>query len=252
MHRAIPHRLSALTRGAIALLAVAAAPSFASSSGVVISQVYGGNGNTFASDYVELFNAGSSAVAISGWSIQYGSATGTGTFSSNGVTALNGTLQPGQYWLVKLASAATGAPLPPPDATGTTNISSVAGKLVLASTSTGPGLQRRLDALLARAARADRRSRRLRQRQLLRRHAGADARRHHRAPARHPRLHRHQQQRHRLRQRRPGTAQLGHAARLVCDGGGATPPPPPPPAPPTAAIYQIQGSGSKSPIRARS
>ena len=33
-------------------------PSFASTSGVVISQVYGGNGNTVASDYVELFNAG--------------------------------------------------------------------------------------------------------------------------------------------------------------------------------------------------
>src|SRR5690349_20197224 len=76
MQRVIPHRLTAIARSATALLAAIAAPSFASTSGVVISQVYGGNGNTFASDYVELFNAGSAAVAINGWSIQYASASG--------------------------------------------------------------------------------------------------------------------------------------------------------------------------------
>ena len=96
MQRAIPHRLSAIARSATALLAAIAAPSFASTSGVVISQVYGANGNTYASDYVELFNAGSTAVTLSGWSIQYASATGVGKFA-NGSTALNGTLQPGQY-----------------------------------------------------------------------------------------------------------------------------------------------------------
>ena len=99
MLRAIPHRLSAIARGATALLAAVAAPSFASTSGVVISQVFGGNGaapNAYASDYVELFNAGSTAQSISGWSIQYSSAAGTGTFASNGVTTLSGTLQPGQ------------------------------------------------------------------------------------------------------------------------------------------------------------
>jgi predicted extracellular nuclease len=137
MHRATPHRLTAIARGAIALLATVAAPSFASTSGVVISQVYGGNGNTFASDYVELFNAGSSAVSISGWSIQYASASGTGTFASNGPTVLNGSLQPGQHWLVKLSTSSAGTALPTADATGTTNLSSSAGKVVLANTSTG-------------------------------------------------------------------------------------------------------------------
>jgi predicted extracellular nuclease len=138
MQRAIPHDLSAIARSATALLTAIAAPSFASTSGVVISQVHGGNGNTFASDYVELFNAGAASVSISGWSIQYGSATGTGNFASNGVTALNGVLQPGQYFLVKLATT-TGPALPTADATGTTNLSGTAGKIVLANVSTGLG-----------------------------------------------------------------------------------------------------------------
>jgi predicted extracellular nuclease len=135
MRRVPSRRLRATTIAALALLAVRTAS--ASASGVVISQVYGGNGATYDADYVELLNAGTSPVSISGWSVQYASATGTGTFASNGPTLLAGTLQPGQYWLVQLASAATGAALPAPDATGTTNISSSAGKLILASTSTG-------------------------------------------------------------------------------------------------------------------
>ncbi len=129
MQRAIPHRLSAIARSATALLAAIAAPSFASTSGVVISQVYGANGNTFASDYVELFNAGSAAVSVSGWSIQYTSATGTGNFL-NGSTNITGTIQPGQYWLVKL-NTTTGTALPTPDFVGTSDLSGSAGKVAL-------------------------------------------------------------------------------------------------------------------------
>jgi hypothetical protein len=62
MQRAIPHRLLPVARSATALLAAIAAPAFASTSGVVISRVYGGTGGTYASDQVELFNAGSTAV----------------------------------------------------------------------------------------------------------------------------------------------------------------------------------------------
>ena len=141
MLRAIPHRLSAIARGATALLAAVAVPSFASTSGVVISQVFGGNGaapNAYASDYVELFNAGSTAQSIAGWSIQYSSASGTGTFASNGVTALSGTLQPGQHYLVQLVTT-TGNPLPVAgDVTNNgLNISGTAGKVVLVNTATG-------------------------------------------------------------------------------------------------------------------
>ncbi|MES2502955.1 MAG: lamin tail domain-containing protein, partial [Pseudomonadota bacterium] len=125
---------------AIALLSFATVNmAVASDSGVVISQVYGGNGNTFNRDYVELFNGSQVAVNISGWSIQYSSATGSGLFSANGVTPLSGTLQPGQYFLVGLATVAgaPGAALPTVDAVGTTNMSGTAGKVVLVNNSTG-------------------------------------------------------------------------------------------------------------------
>lgn len=53
---------------------------------VVISEVYGGGGNSgapYRNDFVELFNRGSSSVSLAGLSIQYASATGTGAFASN-------------------------------------------------------------------------------------------------------------------------------------------------------------------------
>ena len=46
----------------------------------MISQVYGGGGNTgapFQNDFIEVFNRGSTNVNLSGWSVQYASATGT-------------------------------------------------------------------------------------------------------------------------------------------------------------------------------
>lgn len=106
---------------------------------VVISQIYGGNGNVFDRDYVELFNRGAVPVSLAGRSLQYSSATGTGLFSANGVTALSGTLGPGQFLLVGLASSATGSPLPAPFLAGSsaTNLSASNGKVVLVDSSTG-------------------------------------------------------------------------------------------------------------------
>jgi predicted extracellular nuclease len=107
---------------------------------VVISQVYGGGGNTgapYTNDFVELFNRGTTPVSLSGWSVQYASATGTGNFSANPIALLSGMLAPGQYYLVQLAGGATGSPLPTPDATGTANMSGIGGKVVLVNTTTG-------------------------------------------------------------------------------------------------------------------
>ena len=59
-------------------------------SDVVISQVYGGGGNagaTLTHDFIELFNPGTTAVILDGWSVQYTSAAGTGTWQ---VTPLAG------------------------------------------------------------------------------------------------------------------------------------------------------------------
>lgn len=124
-----------------AALLVLLLPTLAPTAGaqVVISQVYGGNGSTFAQDYVELFNRGAAPVSLAGRSIQYSSATGTGLFSANGISTLSGTLQPGQYQLVGLATAATGAALPTPFLAGSaaTNMSATNGKIVLVESTTG-------------------------------------------------------------------------------------------------------------------
>src|SRR5438552_5427171 len=103
----------------------------AGTSDVVVSQIYGGGGNTgatFRNDYVELFNAGSGAADLSGWTVQYATAAGT-TWQT---TALSGAIPAGRYYLVQLASNAdVGAALPPPDATGTSNLGGTSGKIAL-------------------------------------------------------------------------------------------------------------------------
>jgi predicted extracellular nuclease len=124
---------------AIAAGLLAATPALASPSGIVISQIFGGNGNLFNADYVELFNAGAAPVNLNNWSIQYGSATGTGNFSANGITVVNATLQPGQYYLVALPASGGSGASPAADllSPATTNMSASNGKIVLANTASG-------------------------------------------------------------------------------------------------------------------
>ncbi|HSN77237.1 MAG TPA: Ig-like domain-containing protein, partial [Anaerolineae bacterium] len=102
-----------------------------------ISQVYGGGGNsgaTYTHDFIELFNAGTSTLSLAGYSVQYTSATGTGTWQ---VTNLGGSIGPGQYYLVQQAQGAGGTtPLPTPDAVGTITMGGTAGKVALVNTTT--------------------------------------------------------------------------------------------------------------------
>src|ERR671914_1290004 len=100
-------RLLAAAMAASALLALPAAAS-AASPDLVVSQVYGGGGNTDASyshDFVELFNRGQADVSLAGRSIQYASATGTGNFGTSAqITELPAlTLRSGEYLLVQEA-----------------------------------------------------------------------------------------------------------------------------------------------------
>ena len=115
----------------LSLLLLLPAAAHASASGVVVSQVYGGGGNagaTLRNDYVELFNAGTAPVDISGWTVQYATAAGTAWQT----TALSGTIGAGSAYLVQLASnGSVGAALPAPDATGTTNLAATSGKIAL-------------------------------------------------------------------------------------------------------------------------
>src|SRR5688500_14242170 len=103
------------------------------SSGLVISQVYGGGGNSgaiYTHDFVELYNRSGSAIPLNGLSIQYASATGTGNF---GATATQLTELPdvsidgGAYFLVQMSGGSTGAPLPTADHIDPTPIAMAAG-----------------------------------------------------------------------------------------------------------------------------
>lgn len=107
---------------------------------IVIRQIYGGGSNSsaaFAHDFIELFNRSQSAVSISGWSLQYASASGTGNFGATSaqLTELpEVTLEPGQSFLVQEAgTGAVGALLPEPDHVDPTpiNLSASAGKVTL-------------------------------------------------------------------------------------------------------------------------
>ena len=110
------------------------------STTIVISQVYGGAGcgtagcSTYKNDYIELFNRGTSAVSLNGWSVQYAAATGT-AWQTTPLT--NVTLQPGQYYLVAEGAGANGVNnIPTPDATGTIAMSGTAAKVALVNTTT--------------------------------------------------------------------------------------------------------------------
>lgn len=129
-------RIALLLLSALTAALVLATVASASPSGVVVSQVYGAGGNTgavYANDFVELVNAGSAAVDLTGWTIQYASATGTAWQA----TPLSGTIAPGGYYLVQLGGGtAGGGALPSPDATGTTNLSAASGKIALVRSDT--------------------------------------------------------------------------------------------------------------------
>jgi predicted extracellular nuclease len=103
---------------------------------VVISQVYGGGGNagaTLTHDFIELFNRGTAAINLTGWSVQYASANGTTWF----VTPLAGSIAPGGYYLVQQAQGSGGTTaLPAPDAIGTVAMAAGSGKVALSPTAT--------------------------------------------------------------------------------------------------------------------
>jgi predicted extracellular nuclease len=103
---------------------------------VVISQVYGGGGNqgaTLTNDFIELFNRGTTTIALTGWSVQYTSPAGA-TWQ---VTPLNGSIAPGRYHLVQQAAGSGGTVnLPVPDTTGSIAMGATSGKVALLASTT--------------------------------------------------------------------------------------------------------------------
>jgi uncharacterized protein (TIGR03437 family) len=112
-------------------------PSPVPTSGLVISQIFGGGGNAgapFRNDFIEIFNGANASINLSGWSVQYASATAS-TWSVTPLTAI--TLLPGQYYLIQESSGGSnGITLPTPDATGSIAMAAGSGKVTLVKNST--------------------------------------------------------------------------------------------------------------------
>lgn len=111
--------------------------ALASAGHVVISQIYGGGGNsgaTLTNDFIELFNPTGQPVNVTGWSVQYASAAGT-TWQVTNLSPK--TIPVGGYYLVQEAQGSGGTTaLPTPDASGTIPMALGAGKVSLVTNTT--------------------------------------------------------------------------------------------------------------------
>lgn len=135
MTKSLYKLFSAISILALVLMALPMQSVGAVSLDIVISQVYGGGGNsgaTLKNDFIELYNRGNAAVDITGWTVQYAATTGINWQR----TILSGVIQPGAYWLIQQAQGAGGtADLPTPNNTGTIAMSGTAGKVALVNNS---------------------------------------------------------------------------------------------------------------------
>ena len=109
-------------------------------AGLLISQIYGGGGNSgaqYTNDFIELYNPTASAISTSGLSVQYASAAGT---SWNTFALPTASIAPGHFFLIQAAAGSgTDASLPTPDAIipGTSfNLSATTGKVALVNSTT--------------------------------------------------------------------------------------------------------------------
>jgi hypothetical protein len=123
---------------------------------VVISAIYGGGSSTsttflseFQYDFVELKNNSTTAQTLTGWSLQYESATGTGAWAGK-INLPTVTIPAGGYYLVRTenqsGTCGAGAPCRPVDAdfiatsggggSGTLSMAATAGKVALVNNQT--------------------------------------------------------------------------------------------------------------------
>lgn len=113
----------------------ATAAEAASGSGVVINEAYlsGGSANAVYRDkFVELRNGSDAPVSLAGWTLQYRSASGTGT--TNASVALSGTVPAhGTFLIGGGSNGATGEALPTPDLATSFNPSGTRGTIVLSN-----------------------------------------------------------------------------------------------------------------------
>ena len=141
----MPRRFALISAFALVAALAPVAPAQALSADVVISQVYGGGGNTGAT-YTERLRRAVQPRPVHG--VTGGDVRAVHEFHWNGklrglqrqLTLLSGTVSPGQYYLVQLARGSGGTvPLPTPDATGSIAMGATAGKVALVNSTTGLG-----------------------------------------------------------------------------------------------------------------
>ena len=104
-------------------------------SSVVISQVYCEGGSNYQTDFIELFNVGTTTVNLSNWSIQIST---TSTSSSWQLVRLNGSIAPGHHYLIAGGNfGGAGIAVPTPNVQGTFALDSQNGeKIALVSNHT--------------------------------------------------------------------------------------------------------------------
>ncbi len=131
--------LSAALGAALLGSALVPLPAFAADGPrVVINEAYlkGGSAGAFYNKkFVELYNAGDTAQDLSGWSLQYRSASSVQAPNGANTQPLTGSIAPGGYYLIGLpGNDATGADLPAADVTSAgLNPSGTNGQLFLAN-----------------------------------------------------------------------------------------------------------------------
>lgn len=126
--------LAVAAAAAFTISATVAVPpaSAAPSAGIVLNEVYGGGGNAgapFSNDFIELADRGSTAVDLTGWTVQYHSASTTGGWQA---TPLTKSIAAGDTYLVGEAAGNTPAtPLPAPQDSGTIAMGAGSGTVAL-------------------------------------------------------------------------------------------------------------------------
>lgn len=113
-----------------------ATPDQVTPPNIIITEVYGGGGNsgaTLKNDFVELYNTTTSAVDVSGWSVQYFSASGTTVGTTNKIVIPDGKSIPAKsHFLIQAAAGSGGSDdLPVPDAVSEIAASNTVGKIIL-------------------------------------------------------------------------------------------------------------------------
>ena len=105
--------------------------AFAQADHVVISEIYGGGGNSgsyWKNDFIELYNPTNAEISLIGWSVQYASKDS----DSWKTTELSNTIPAYGFYLIwEKAGSGGESDLPAPDDIGTISMASGAGKIAL-------------------------------------------------------------------------------------------------------------------------